>query len=211
MINDTCFCLIIEVLFCLFIGPTSSGKSVICKKLIENAARFMDILPVEVLFNYGAWQSSYENISSPFPIRFAEGLTKIDDLPKDGQHRLWVIDDLMGEAAKSSEVADLFTKFSHHLNYSVVILCQNLFEKGKYFRTISLNVQYLFLLKTVRDTSIISTLGKQMGDVSFLKQCYSRATNIPYGHLFIDLKPGSDDKYRVRAQIFDDPIIVFIK
>ena len=77
MINDTCFCLIIEVLFCLFIGPTSSGKSVICKKLIENAARFMDILPVEVLFNYGAWQSSYENISSPFPIRFAEELTKI--------------------------------------------------------------------------------------------------------------------------------------
>lgn len=138
-------------------------------------------------------------------------MSKIEDLPKDGKHRLWIIDDLMHDAGNSSHVADAFTKFSHHLNYSVILLSQNLFNKGRYFRTISLQVQYLFLLKSVRDTSIISTLGRQMGNTKFLTACYEEATAKPYGYLFLDLKPSSNDKYRVRTDIFNDPSIVFIK
>lgn len=140
-----------------------------------------------------------------------EGLSKIEDLPKDGQHRIWIIDDLMDDAGNSSQIADLFTKFSHHLNYSVVLLSQNLFNKGRYYRTISLQVQYLFLLKSVRDTSIISTLGRQMGNTKFLTACYEEATSNPYGYLFLDLKPSTDDKFRVRTNIFNEPSIVFVK
>ena len=171
----------------------------------------MDPPPIECIYNYGVWQDLYDSIKCEFPVKFVEGMTKIEDLPKDGKHRLWILDDLMEDAANSADIANVFTKFSHHLNYSVVLLSQNLFNKGRYFRTISLQVQYLWLLKSVRDTSIISTLGRQMGNTKFLTACYVDATSVPFGYLFLDLKPSSNDKYRIRSQIFNDPSIVFVK
>lgn len=140
-----------------------------------------------------------------------EGLDNLSDLKTDGKNRLIIIDDLLNDLSDSSAVSDLYAKFSHHLNYSVVILIQNLFNKGKFFRTVSLNVQYLWILKSVRDSSIITTLGKQMGCAKFLKDCYEQATSQPWGYLMVDLKPGSIDKFRFRAQIFDHPSIVFLK
>lgn len=183
----------------------------ICQQLLEQATKLIDTSPVECIFNYGVWQENYNNINTSFPIKFIEGVSKIDDLPKDRKHRLWIIDDLMNDIASSAAISELFTKFSHHLNYSVIILCQNLFDKGKFFRTISLNTQYLWLLKSVRDTSMISTLGRQMGDSKFLTACYKDATSTPYGHLFLDMKPGSDDRYRIRSNTFDEPSVVFLK
>lgn len=192
-------------------GPTGSGKSVVCKKLLENATAFINPTPVECIFNYSIWQNLYDDIHCPFPIRFIEGITRIEDLPQDGKHRIWIIDDAMQDVSQSAAISDLYTKYSHHLNYSVIILCQNLFEKGRHFRTISLNTQYLFILKSIRDASIISTLGRQMGNTQFLNECYKDAVSTPFGYLFIDMKPGSEDKYRVRAQIFEHPMIVYVK
>lgn len=180
------------------------------KSLLENSAKYIHPVPEECIINYSVWQNLYERIKCPFPIKFHEGITKIEDLPRDGKHRIIIIDDLMNTVADSEAVCDLYTKYSHHLNYSVIILIQNLFEKGKYFRTISLNTHYLWLLKSVRDTSTIATLGKQMGNTRFITQCYKDAVSKPYGYLFIDMKPSSDDKYRIRSQIFDDPIVVYL-
>ena len=150
-------------------------------------------------------------MNSSIPIRFIEGLSKIEDLPRDGKHRLWIIDDLMSDVSNSAAIADVYTKYSHHLNYSVIILCQNLYEKGKFFRTISLQVQYLFLLRSIRDASVISTLGRQIGNYKVLKQCYQDATLQPFSYLFIDMKPGADDRYRYRSNIFNNPSIVYVK
>jgi len=48
----------------------------------------------------------------------------------------------------------MFTKISHHRNVSVVYLTQNVFDKNKYARTISLNAHYLVLIKNPRDASV---------------------------------------------------------
>ena len=60
-----------------------------------------------------------------------------------------VVDDHMSDV--NQLVADIFTKFSHHRNISVLHLTQNLFDKNKYARTISLNSHYLVLFKNCRD------------------------------------------------------------
>lgn len=192
-------------------GASGSGKTIVCKQLLENANTFIDPLPIECFYHYGVYQNLFSQFKCSFPIKFIEGLPDVESLQKDGQHRLIIIDDLMDEAAASSQICNLFTKFSHHMNYSVILLTQNMFNKGKYFRTISLQAQYLFLLKSVRDVSIVSNIGKQLGHSKFLLSCYQEATAKPYGFLFLDLKAASDDKYRVRANIFSEPIIVFIK
>ena len=117
--------------------------------------------PVECIFNYCCWQELYEKISTPFPIRFIEGVSKFEDLPKDRQPRILIIDDSINEVANSADVADMYTKYSHHYNYSVIVLTQNMFAKGKYFRTISLNTHYLWILKSVCDASTVKNLGAQ--------------------------------------------------
>lgn len=197
----------------VFLGPTGSGKTVICLNIIKDLNTLVHPAPIEILYNYSVWQPAYDEMKaiSSIPIKFTEGLTSYEELAQDRKPRLWIIDDLMDDAGSSQVIVNAFTKYSHHMNYSVILLTQNLFSQGLYFRTISLNSQYLWLLKSVRDTSIISTLGRQMGNERFLKECYKDATRKPHSHLFIDLKPGSDDKYRVRSNIFDSPITVYVK
>ena len=116
----------------------------------------------------------------------------------------------MDEVANSPDIADMYTKYSHHYNYSILVLTQNMFAKGKYFRTISLNTHYLWILKSIRDNSTIKTLCTQMGQRKFLFDCYTDAMKTNYGHLFINLRPSADDNTRVRTKLFEYPYVVYI-
>ena len=59
-----------------------------------------------------------------------------------------VVDDHMSDV--NQPVADILTKISHHRNISILYLTQNLFDKNKYVRTISLNSHYMVVLKNRR-------------------------------------------------------------
>ena len=48
----------------------------------------------------------------------------------------------MTEAHDCQTLVKLFTKGSHHRNLTVIYIVQNVFDKGKYSRTISLNSHY---------------------------------------------------------------------
>ena len=101
-------------------------------------------------------------------------------------------------------VANVFTKISHHRNVSVVYLTQNLFDKNKYARTISLNAHYLVLFKNPRDATQFATLARQMypNASNFAIEAYKDATSAPYGHLLVDLKPDQDERCRLRTNVF---------
>jgi len=104
----------------------------------------------------------------------------------------------------SQLVAKMFTKISHHRNVSVVYLTQNVYDKNKYARTISLNAHYLVLFKNPRDASQFATLSRQMypNTSKFAIEAYKDATSAPYGYLLIDLKPEQDERYRLRTNVF---------
>ena len=141
-----------------------------------------------------------------FPnIEFIEGLPKVESF--DGRQRvLLVIDDLMSETNDS--ISNIFTKYSHHRNISVMYLTQNLFYKSKQNRTMNLNAHYIVLFKNPRDSQQIATLARQMypGNSKFLVEAFADATKNPFGYLLIDLKPDTDDKLRIRTNIFDDEL-----
>ena len=118
---------------------------------------------------------------------------------------LMVIDDLMKES--KSSVCDIFTKFAHHKNISVIHLVQNLFFASKEHRNISLNARYIVLTNNVRDKSQIVQLAKQLmpGKNDFLKSAYEKAvTREPYSYLFIDLHPLTEENMHYRSGIFPD-------
>lgn len=178
-------------------GPTGCGKSFCVFNLIRRANEICDNPPVKIIYCYGQWQKSFENINSE-RVDFHEGIIDVDsDIPKDGAHRWIVIDDLMDELAGASSTRSLFTKKSHHMNLSVLFLIQNLFHAD--VRTVSLNTHYFFLFKNPRDSSGVGALAKQCfaGKVPFVMRCFGLATHEPFSYLMIDLKQQTNERLRL--------------
>jgi hypothetical protein len=63
---------------------------------------------------------------------------------------------------------DMFTRGSHHQNFGVILLTQNLFQKGPHTRTISLNSHFIVTFNNPRDKSQIYHLARQMYPTSSL-------------------------------------------
>jgi cobalamin biosynthesis Co2+ chelatase CbiK len=53
---------------------------------------------------------------------------------------------LMMDAANSEEIVHLMCVGSHHHQITVIHILQNLFQKGKFMRTASLNCHYFILM-----------------------------------------------------------------
>jgi len=181
-------------------GPTSCGKIAWVLRLIDNIREMVEPVPSRVWYYYGEYQHAFNNYAS---VHFEEGLPQLSDEVFDGSEpSMIVIDDQMSDI--NQVVADIFTKISHHGNISILHLTQNLFDKNKYARTISLNAHYLVLFKNPRDAGQFSILARQMYPSSwkFAEETYRDATERPFGYLFVDLKPQQDERYRLRTNIF---------
>ena len=187
---------------CLVAGPTGSGKTYFVSQLVKHYKEMIDPSPQRIMWCYGEWQPLYASLQE---VDFLEGLPETSALDRNTR-TLLVIDDLMSET--DDRVTKLFTKISHHRNTSVVHIVQNVFDKGKHQRTISLNTQYMVMFKNPRDTTQITHLAKQMypGHVKFVQEAFIHATSKPHGYLFIDLKQDTPDHLRLRTSVFPGQI-----
>jgi hypothetical protein len=185
---------------CTVAGPSTSGKTWFVFRLIKHVDRLIVPAPEKILYCYGEFQPSF----SEFPeVEFHEGLPDVSRF--DGRQRvLLIIDDLMNEADQN--VCNLFTKLSHHRSVSVVFITQNLYHRNRFVRTMNLNTHYIVMFKNPRDANQVTTLARQMypGKSKFVIEAFKDATKNPYGYLLIDLKPETDERYRIRTNIFPD-------
>jgi hypothetical protein len=133
-------------------------------------------------------------------VKFHEGMIDLDETCSNS---LIIFDDLMSEIEDDLSVLKLFTVDSHHQNKSVFFLSQNLFSKGKYSRTINLNVHYLFLFNNPRDEQQIHVFGRQMfpRNSNFLIEAYEDATSVQFGYLFLDFKQTTMRDFRVQTGV----------
>lgn len=187
-------------------GPTGCGKTQFTMRLIKERQEKILPSPERIVWCYGIYQKEFDSLQkSPNNVEFYDGLPNLNMF--DGLHRiLLIIDDFMHET--DAEVSQIFTKGSHHKNISVIYLSQNLFYGGnRQNRTISLNTHYLIVFKNPRDAMQISHLARQMypgKKAKHMIEAFADATVQPYTYLFIDLKPNTDDRYRLRTNIFSD-------
>ena len=109
----------------------------------------------------------------------------------------------MAEGGEDRELLDLFTKHSHHQNITVLYLCQDMFPPGKYAKSISRNAHYIVAFKNPRDQLGMRNLLLQAFPTCWqdMMDVYQKVTEQPFGHMVLDLHPGSDDRKRVFSHL----------
>ena len=190
---------------CIVAGSTSSGKTIWTRNLLEYN-RFLITLNktnLKVLWCYGVYQDIYKIPINSVEIVYFNGLPNIDII-NENKPDVIILDDLMNEINNDKTVKDMFIKFSHHWNISVIFIVQNIFNKDKYMRTISLNSHYIVIMRGVRLTQQIGVLGNQIfpGKTKKIIEIFKRATKENYSYLIFDLHPQSVDRFRIRNRIF---------
>lgn len=187
-------------------GQTGSGKTVFVKRMLENQKQLFQPSFDKIIYVYNVMQAIYNDIRNLTDnLELVEGFTDdlAERLKENDQKTLLILDDLMLEIAENKFLPRLFTMMRHK-NISTVFIVQNFYFQSKYMTTVTRNAHYIVLFPNPRDMTIISTLGKQMfpNKPRFLESSFIMATKKRYGYLFIDLKPGSDEKCMVRESIF---------
>jgi len=189
----------------LLAGPTGSGKTYFVSRIL--ADHLISPFPTRIIWIYSEWQNAYDLLRLKIPtIEFIKGpiSEKLYESLSPNQRNMLVLDDQMLYGAKSKEIAKCFVQGSHHKNLSVFYLVQNIFDKGKDHRTVSLNSQYTIIFKNPRDNTQAGILGRQMFPQKWRQfvEVYSDATSQAYGYIVLDFRQESDDQLRLRTNIF---------
>ena len=201
-------------------GGKRTGKTLFTKALLERNDELISSPPLDtIVWFYGARQDDiFDTLGDALRAK-GQHVEFIDGLPQDrtvqdivlempGERKLIVLDDLMETASNRSDVAALFTH-GRHANVSVMFLSQNFFHQSKYGRDMSLNIDYLFLMKNIRSPAMVTHLGQQMGNAKFLKQAFDDATINAFSHLFIDMRSDTLEALRYRSNVLRDEQIVY--
>ncbi|KAL3078151.1 hypothetical protein niasHT_031320 [Heterodera trifolii] len=183
-------------------GPSSSGKTQLVLRLLAHANEMFDPPPKVIVWAYGEYSSQIPELERQGVIPHA-GPPSEEMLKKLPKPFLIVYDDLMGDI-DAKKLADLYTKKSHHNNFSVIFLTQNLFDKA--MRVPRSNAQYILLMRAPSDMLSIRNLASQMfpREHGFLMDAYKQACADPYGYLLVTLHANTDNILRLRTNIFPD-------
>jgi hypothetical protein len=184
-------------------GPSFSGKTDLCFRIMELQERLYEKPPGNVYYCYKLFQPKFA-AKKHLVHEYIEGLP---DLPKlraiseQSPNSTVYIDDLAPEADK--ETAEMFTVASHHLGINFVFVQHTIFSKNPVFREMALNATYMVLFKNPRDSSSFATLARQFSPERWraLTAAYKTATETPYSYFFMDWNQVTPEKIRFRSNV----------
>ncbi|CAF1060524.1 unnamed protein product [Brachionus calyciflorus] len=184
----------------------SVWENLVFKRVLVYNPDLFYIPPKNIIYCYSAWESSFDNFNEISPYgKFHKRIPDIDEL----EPNLIFLDDLIKECEEDPSIQKLFTIDSHHKNFSVFFITQNIFSKGKFTRTLNLNSHYLILFNNPREGLQIGTLEREMfpNKVKFFMEAFEDAAKKPHGYLMIDLKQKTESF--VKLYIWRDLRIIY--
>lgn len=188
-------------------GPSQSGKTTLVEQIVKNREQlFVD--PISNVHWFCAFPPEIKLDDVTYSIGIPHNILK-DIRP----HSLVIIDDFMKELSNSQELTSMMTKAVHHLPMTLIFTTQNIFQKGNDNKTRRMNTNYLIVFKNPHDRAQIEYIGRQMypKDKHFLSSAFDDATlKKPYSYLLIDCQQTTPDEIRVRTNITETPMKVYI-
>ena len=143
--------------FC--IGPSGAGKTAFLKRLLTELDTVFDQPTNNIIYCFSSYQPLYDQIKEKCPkVIFVQGFPAyLEDqyLSDPSRHDLLILDDLIDIVSDSQLLCNAYIGNSHHKNYSVITVTQNLYYKSKYLRTCSLQCSGFIFFRCLRDQSMI--------------------------------------------------------
>lgn len=191
---------------CIVAGPTKTGKTYWVRKLLNSwkysFSNIGDKDILKVLWCHGISQNVHKKEIPYVQIEYFIGLPTLDDIEQAAPDVV-VIDDLMNELKNNKDIKDLFTKVAHHRNMSVILLIQNIFNKERAMRDISINTEYFVLMRGRRMTKQVQTFANQIfSDSKAVCDIYIDATRDKWSYLLLDSHSEGEDQFGVRTRVF---------
>jgi hypothetical protein len=120
---------------------------------------------------------------------------------------------MIGIGASQEFLDSLFTKGSHNLGISIILVTQHLFTKE--LRVPRNNAHYLVLMRNPAGALQIRNLAVQLfpSKTAYFMEAYGDATNKNFGYLLIDMHPSTVDFLRLRTNIYPNeemPTIIYL-
>ena len=113
----------------LISGVTGFGKT---KELIKNKNEMFENPPKCILYLYGTWQDSFQEMENKYNVEFHKGLPDQSLLQKyydEKSHSLILVDDLMSSAAGSNLIMRCITKTHTTVTQVVCFLFKTCLQK----------------------------------------------------------------------------------
>ena len=176
-------------------GPSGVGKSYWVLCFIDSLKQLCPEIK-QVVYHYEVWQAMFDCYTDK--INFKQGMPSLEDV-KESRDAFLILDDLM--FANSEFLSKIYSVYSHHFHFSVLMTVQNLFHKG--LHEISLNAKIMVLFKSCRDVNQIAQYLRQIYPKTY-KNAYKNAVSFERGYLVIDLRCETHDNQRLRSGIFPE-------
>jgi len=202
----------------VLVGPSGCGKTEFLVRALDLGLFYPK--PTRIVWVYGESQPAHLRVDElveqgKLPkVEYLRNETNYADLVEGfdpSENNLLVLDDQMSEAKGNiEEFGTVFTKGSHHRNFTVVFLTQNVFEKS--FRTSNVNTQYNVLFNNPRDQLQPAMIARQMfpGMKDFFRDVYQDATQYPYSYLVLDAHNASPNELRLLTNVGATSAIVYV-
>ena len=194
---------------CCIAGPSFSGKSTFCIRLIYLREKLFPPgdVPKKILYCYGVENEIFKKLKEDIDdISFHKGLPSLEKIKEyaDDESLLLIIDDLIQDVVDSKDIELLLIREAHHSRISTFVISQNLYARGKNSRSISINYAYVVLTNSPRDKTYIATLSRQFmpGRPKMLLEAYLDAIKLPFSYLFADFTVQQDENLRLQTNIF---------
>ena len=186
-------------------SSSGSGKTTLVKNILSLRTQILTQDPEKVFLFYNNDQLIYDEMlreglidekidaSNNFPT--LDYLTTLVAPFKKGRGSLVVFDDLISDLTE--DFIKIICNMGHHEKTTIILLTQNLFFNHKVFRTLSLNMHYMFLMCNERDKQQVANLGRQVcpNNPNFLVQVYSAAASRPYEYLLLAFEWTNTKKF----------------
>ncbi|MGN6671081.1 MAG: hypothetical protein ACTHJ4_06045 [Candidatus Nucleicultricaceae bacterium] len=166
-------------------GPSGSGKTELVLRLLRADPDMFEPAPKAIVWAYGEYSALIPKLERMGYIVHA-GSPSDEFLKMVPTPFLIVFDDMQGDM-DAKRLAELYTKKSHHNNFTVIFLAQNLFDK--IMRTPRSNAQYLILMRAPNDMLSVRNLAHQIfpREGPFFLNAYKQACAQPFGYLLVCL------------------------
>ena len=186
-------------------GGSGCGKSQFCKQLVDE--NFFQSDFDRIIYNYPDYLDETD-IEFKSLVEYRPGLADQTFLSSLRKNTLLIIDDLALEVSKSVAINNLFSVEARKRNISVILITQNIYQRGDYFRNIRLNATGFALFKFFSAFDVNKRVMRDFGLNTIPEKLMEKIYKEKYKYIFLDLHPNSQSEFgRARSNIFSVPEI----